>query len=733
MDAVTQSADSRWEGGVTAAGGALRPVAAYASMPPAASLDMPQQSLWRVGKKALPGSRRTPMRVQFYRLFIYGGALALTAYGAWEMYGVVNVGAITNLKWALLILFVLNFSWIALSFSNAVLGFAVLLRGRHDPVVVPEKLAARTAILLPVYNEEPARHFATLAAMIEDMAQSPHAANFDWFILSDTTNPDIWIAEEKLYLALKQRMPSAINIYYRRRQKNTGRKAGNVADFVTGWGAAYDHFLVLDADSIMSAEAMVQLAAAMEADPHAGIIQTVPAMINRNTLLARMQQFAGRIYGPVIATGLAVWSGRSANFWGHNAILRTRAFAEHCGLPVLRGKPPFGGHIMSHDFVEAAFIRRGGYSVTMLPQLGGSYEESPPSLIDVAIRDRRWCQGNLQHMRIIGARGLRMASRQHFASGIMSYLASPIWLAQLVVGLLLVLQSYYIRPEYFTDEFAILPAFPRFDAERALALLGLTMAVLLAPKFFGLILALKDAAIRRGAGGGMRLILSFILETIFAALLAPIMMVIQTQAIYRIVIGNDSGWNPQAREDGSIPFKDIVRKHASHVLLGLATLLAALLISPSLAAWMSPTIAGLLLAFMLSWLSGQRAVGLWLRRRKLLLIPEETDPPRNAVRARELRPEFEATPDLHLDAVQSMQNDAAFREAHCAMLPPAPHRDRGTVEAARAVAIAKLNDAVTIQEAVRWLTPAERNEILSDRALVDMLARLPDSGAPEQS
>ncbi|MGE3247225.1 MAG: glucans biosynthesis glucosyltransferase MdoH, partial [Beijerinckiaceae bacterium] len=536
--------------------------------------------------------------------------------------------------------------------------------------------------------------------------------------------------EENLYFTLKRTLAENVRIYYRHRPRNTGRKTGNIADFVTGWGGAYDHFLVLDADSIMTAATMVQLTTAMEADPQAGIVQTVPTMINRNTLLARMQQFAGRFYGPVLATGLAAWSGRDANFWGHNAVIRTKAFADYCGLPVLRGKPPFGGHIMSHDFIEAAFIRRAGYSVVMLPTLGGSYEESPPSLIDIAIRDRRWCQGNLQHARIIGARGLRLASRQHLASGIMAYVASPVWLAQLIVGILLVLQSYYIRPEYFTDEFALLPEFPRFDAERSLALLWVTLAVLLTPKILGVLLALSNQALRKASGGGIRLTVSALLETLFTALIAPIMMVVQTGSIFRILTGADSGWNPQAREDGSIPLKDIVRKHYLHVALGVVTLFAALLISPTLAAWMSPTIAGLILAIALSWLSGQRAVGLWLRHRGLLLIPEEVEPPACAQRARELRSVFETTEGLGRDCIALIHADEDLREAHTAMLPEAPHRERGRVDAARAVAIAKLNDAESVEDAIAWLTPHERNEILNDRALTGLLARLPAKTLP---
>ena len=214
-------------------------------------------------------------------------------------------------------------------------------------------------------------------------------------------------------------------MFYRRREKNTSRKAGNIADFVSRWGGAYKHMVVLDADSLMSGRTIVRLAAAMEADPDAGVIQTLPLVINRNTLFARVQQFAARIYGPVIAVGLSEWMGHDGNYWGHNAIIRTEAFAAHCGLPDLRGRPPWGGHIMSHDFVEAALMRRAGYAVYMLPTLGGSYEESPPSLIDLSTRDRRWCQGNLQHIRILFGKGFHWASRQHFLTCLLYTSPSP--------------------------------------------------------------------------------------------------------------------------------------------------------------------------------------------------------------------------------------------------------------------------------------------------------------------
>ncbi len=473
----------------------LSSILSMPAMPAESHLDMPTQSLSRFDRRrrrswSNPIHRSTPWLA---RIVVFGVALVLLAYGTEEMYRVVNIGVVTLLEWILVALFVANFSWIALAFSSSIVGFVWLLFFAPKPLPMPTALAGKTAVVMPIYNEAPSRIFGALQAMCEDVAATGLGAHFDYFFLSDTTDPDVWVAEERALVALRDRLRNKATVYYRHRPKNINRKAGNIADFVTRWGGAYPHMVVLDADSLMTAHSIVNLAAAMEADPDAGIIQTLPLIINRNTLFARLQQFAARIHGPVIAAGLAVWMGRDGNYWGHNAIIRTRAFADHCGLPHLRGKPPLGGHILSHDFVEAALIRRAGWAVTMLPVLGGSFEESPPSLIDLAARDRRWCQGNLQHARVLGARGFHMASRQHFITGIMGYVASPLWMAQLLVGIVLVLQATYIRPEYFTQDFSLFPAWPRFDAQRALDLFGVTMAVLLAPKLFGLLIALVPA------------------------------------------------------------------------------------------------------------------------------------------------------------------------------------------------------------------------------------------------
>ncbi|HVL20592.1 MAG TPA: glycosyltransferase, partial [Amaricoccus sp.] len=274
------------------------------AMPPESPLAMPVQALSRWSRaEERPLVASDPYRAPWLaRLFVFAGAAALTAYGAYEMYQVVSVSRTTVLQWLLLFLFTVNFSWIALAFTSGLLGFVSLLRRPRRLPPLPETLRSRTAVVMPVYNESTARTFAALAAMREEIEATGLGEHFDYFVLSDSTDPDAWIAEERAFLAWRQDLGADTRVHYRHRPKNHHRKAGNIADFVTRWGGAYDHMLVLDADSLMTGACITRLAAAMEADPDAGIVQSLPLIINRNTLFARLQQFAAKIYGPVIAT-----------------------------------------------------------------------------------------------------------------------------------------------------------------------------------------------------------------------------------------------------------------------------------------------------------------------------------------------------------------------------------------------------------------------------------------------
>ena len=403
----------------------------------------------------------SPKQVRRRRVVVFGLMILSTLVATLKWMTVIPSDSSIFTQLLMVILFMLTFAWIALFFWSSILGFFELWRKRNVPgihwVDDDTKLSTRTAILMPVYNESPTNVFANLLAMAEDLKKTGQEKAFDIFVLSDTTNPKVWVEEEKIWLEARQLMSPNINLYYRRRAKNIARKSGNIEDFCNKWGAKYDFMIVLDADSLLSGKTMLTMAQLMEANPETGIIQAPPMCINRNSLFARIQQFAGKVYGPIVSAGLAYWQVGDSNYWGHNAIIRVKAFMECCKLPVLSGRAPFGGHILSHDFVEAALIRRGGWSAWLLPELKGSFEECPPTMIDFAIRDRRWCQGNMQHIKVLISKGLHPVSRVHFTIGIMSYLSSPIWLCFLLVGLMTALGREIFPPTYFPQSYTLFP------------------------------------------------------------------------------------------------------------------------------------------------------------------------------------------------------------------------------------------------------------------------------------
>src|SRR5215813_6137277 len=622
-----------------AIGSTFRPV------PDETATPMPAQDLagWHTSCQARYDQDRAAARRR--RTLVFTATLVLTAAAGYEMYQVLNVGRMTVLQVALLVVFTVNFVWIALPFVNGLVGFLALWGGRGvSGITLPSlqqgsALTTRTALLMPIYNEAPQRVFARLQTIYESLEALGVLDHFALFILSDTTDPELWLEEEAGFWELRRRTQGEGHIFYRHRPKNIRRKAGNIADFCQRWGAQYDHMVVLDADSLMTGQALVQLVAAMEAAPEAGLIQTLPLVVNRHTLFARAHQFAARLYGPILATGLAYWHRGDSSYWGHNAIIRTRAFIDHAGLPDLPGQPPFGGHIMSHDFVEAALIRRAGWKVYLVPEITGSYEESPPSLLAFAERDRRWCQGNLQHSRIVSATGLHWLSRLHLVMGIMSYLASPIWRLFIILGILLALQAHFLRPAYFPKGFVLFPTWPIFDPQRALQLFVCTMAVLLAPKVFGYILLWKDRQTMRCWGGVLRTGISVLVEIILSSLIAPVMMLMQSTQVLGIMTGRDAGWKAQRRDDGSIPFRELVRHHRSHTLCGVLLAIVAYSVSPVLLAWMSPIVLGLVLAIPVSAITGWPALGQAVRRLGLLRTPEEIALPAVLQRANELASE----------------------------------------------------------------------------------------------
>jgi membrane glycosyltransferase len=691
---------------------------------------LPAQDLkrWHTGSRVWPD--RKCAKARYRRTIVFAATLALTVAAGYEMHQVLTVSHMTALQVALLIVFTVNFVWIALPCVNALIGFLMLWRGRGVSditcPILPQggPLTTRTALLMPIYNEAPQRVFARLQTIYESLDALGVCDHFAIFILSDTTDPELWLEEEIGFRELRRRTKGEACIFYRHRLKNIRRKAGNIADFCRRWGAQYDHLVVLDADSLMTGQVLVQLAAAMEAHADAGLIQTLPLVTNRHTLFARAHQFAARLYGPVIATGLAYWHLGDSNYWGHNAIIRTKAFIDHAGLPDLPGQPPFGGPIMSHDFVEAALLRRAGWKVYLAPDLTGSYEESPPSLLDFAERDRRWCQGNLQHIRIVPAAGLHWLSRLHLIMGIMSYLASPTWLLFIVLGILLALQAHFLQPAYFPKGFALFPTWPVFDPERALRLFVATMAVLLVPKVFGYVLLLRDRQMRRRCGGALRAAMSVLLELILSSLIAPVMMLMQSAAVLGIVTGRDAGWKAQRRDDGSIPFRELVRRHRAHMLCGLVLAVVAYTVSPVLLAWMSPVVLGLVLAIPVSAFTGSPALGKAAYRLGLLTTPEEIEPPAVLQRANELAHEWAAMRPQLTDALVCLANDASLRTLHAMMLSTTPERRKGEYDVDLLLGLAKLDDADSVEEAAALLSNREKLAVLGHRTGFERFCQL---------
>jgi membrane glycosyltransferase len=690
-------------------------------LPPESPMAMSKQPLQDFESR--PGNQSAALEsVAPRRACIFTATAAMTGAGCYEMYEVLQVGGVTMLEWAVLLLFVPLFAWIAFSFMSALAGFAVLLLRSRDPLGIdPDaplpSIGSRNAMLLPTYNEDPYRIMARLRAMYESVGQSGCGSRFDWFVLSDTTSPSIWIAEEKCFLRLREDA-GAQNIFYRHRLENTARKSGNIEDWVKRFGAAYDHMIILDADSLMTGDTIVRLVSAMESHPGVALIQTLPIIVNARTLFARLQQFSGRLYGPLVAAGVAWWHGSEGNYWGHNAIIRVRAFAQDAGLPHLPGRKPFGGHILSHDFVEAALLRRAGWAIRMVPALGGSFEECPPSLLDFAARDRRWCQGNLQHLAVLPARGLHWVSRLHLLTGIGTYLTAPLWLLFLVFGILISLQAHFVRPEYFPKGFSLFPKWPAEDPILAAWVFVGTMGLLIVPKLLAFILLVIRTRSRRQFGGGLVVFLGLLIETFLSGLIAPVMMIFQSAAMGEILLGRDAGWQVQRRDGGGWSREELTRKCAAPTLFGVGMAVSAFAVSLPLLLWMAPVILGLLLSIPIAMLTSKASNP----NSRLFRTPEERTPPQILVRANELA---SAAGEVIERPLLELRSDPRLLDAHLMNLPRGRSRIRGQINPHLAIARAKIEDSETLDEALGYLTSREEFAVLGSPSILGALHAKP--------
>ncbi|MGE3747928.1 MAG: glucans biosynthesis glucosyltransferase MdoH [Sphingomonadaceae bacterium] len=576
----------------------------FADLPTEAPLAMPTQDLAVAPEQ--PGSP-LPDLIAGRRLFLIGGCLVIGLLGAQEMARPMMADGTSLWDAVLGLLFFGLFSWIALGFLNALAGFAWLMNsgpGLPRWLSRPRLPTKRTAILIPIYNESVDPVFARIRTMARSIESLGLEHLFDIFVLSDSRAD----AEAEERLAFDDvRRDCDMAIYYRRRPENIARKPGNIAEWVRRFGAAYEHMVVLDADSLMTGTAFARLASTMEADPRIGLLQTIPAIHDARTGFARWQQFASAAYGPVASAGLQWWSGSEATFWGHNAIIRIRAFAESCGLPKLSGREPFGGEIMSHDMVEAAMLRRRGWAVHMISLPDGSYEEFPPTLPDYAVRDRRWCQGNLQHLRLLGSAGYHWVNRLQLLMGASAYLTSPLWLMLLFAGLIEPFRVTWLH-------WGLMPSG---------WLLALTAVLLLGPKVLALAWLSVDDELRERLGGTRNVIKSVALEIPVSILVAPMIMLTQTMAIIDIVRGRPSGWAVQCRDADGIPFDQAWQRYRWHVAMG-ALFWTAILLGVDGAMWTLPVAIGLTAAPWLAMVSARVDLGDRLAVNGIFLSAAET-------------------------------------------------------------------------------------------------------------
>lgn len=569
------------------------------------------------------------------RLLLIALILGQTYVATYFMMAILPYHGRHLLEMAILALYAVLFAWISAGFWTAMMGFWVLLTGRDRhaisgsaPPDVPLPETARTAILVPICNEDVERVFAGLRATYDSLSRADVREHFDFYILSDTSKADVRHAELNAWLQLCREVDGFSHIFYRLRRHRIKRKSGNVADWCRRWGSGYRYMVILDADSVMSGDCLKRLVQLMEANPGAGIIQTAPRAAGRETLYARIQQFATRVYGPLFTAGLHFWQLGESHYWGHNAILRVAPFMKHCALGSLPGKGALSGAIMSHDFVEAALMRRAGWAVWIAYDLPGSYEEMPPTLLDELKRDQRWCQGNLQNFRLFFTQGLHPAHRAVFMTGVMAYLSAPLWFVFLVLSTALLAVSVHVEPQYFTEPYQLFPNWPEWHPEWALRLFGTTMGLLFLPKILSAVLILFTRRDLKLHGGPGRLAGSLIGEMLFSAALAPVRMLFHTRYVVGALLGFSVQWKSPPREDASTPWSEALKRHGPGTVVGLAWAAYVYTIKAEFLAWLLPVAGSLVLAIPISVWSSRAGLGRWFRGRRLFLIPEESFPPR---------------------------------------------------------------------------------------------------------
>ncbi len=583
---------------------------------------------------AMPAARPWRGVAMWRRLLLAVLVLGQTLVASYYLLAVLPYHGNTLVEKGLVVLFAILYAWIAVGFWTAVFGLVLRLAGgdrwsllkRHSDEELDSTVLAPTAVVMPIYHEPVQRTLRGLRAIYRDIERSGEIEHFEFYILSDSRDPNVWLEEQAAWQRLCDELGANGRMFYRRRTLNLNYKSGNVADFLRRWGRRCRYMIVLDADSLLSGRTLVRMVQLMQREPRTGILQTNPTLINGQSLFARLQQFANRVYSPLFATGLAAVQMGDAAFWGHNAIIRVAPFMQYCGLRKLPGFGLFSGPIMSHDFVEAAYMGRAGYEVWLEPGLGQSYEESPPTLADDLTRDERWSKGNLQHLWVmLFGRRLRFAHRMAFLNGIMAYLASPLWLAFLGLTTVAAVQMALVPIDYFPEGYqGLFPLWPEWQPVLAVALAVSTLALLFVPKF----LAVLDVVVRRRAadfGGSLRLLLSVLLESLISMLLAPIRMLAHSRYVMGALFNVSLHWGGQNRTE-STSWRQALVTQMPGTVAGLAWSSFAWSLDPVFFLWSLPVTIPLVLAAPTSVLLSRVGPGQWLRRRRLLLTPEEAQP-----------------------------------------------------------------------------------------------------------
>jgi membrane glycosyltransferase len=572
--------------------------------------------------------RREPWMITaaLRRIGLFALILLSTWWASASFHYVLVQNHMTTWHDLIMVLFAFLFGWLAANFWTSVCGFFVLMKGNdywninHQADRYRGPLQAKTCIVMPTYNEDAALAFANIRAVYQSLAQTGELENFDFFILSDTSRPGQWETEERAWRELCTELNEFHHIFYRHRKNRIQKKSGNIADFCRRWGRHYKYMVVLDADSFISGALAVKMVKAMESRPDIGILQTAPKAINQNSLLARIQQFANHVYGPLFVTGLYFWQLGDSGFWGHNAVIRMEPFMKYCALPKLPGRPPFGGEILSHDFVEAALMRRAGFGVWLAYDWEGSFEQLPSSLLAELRRDRRWCQGNIQHLRFLTWKGISFGHRIFFLVGNCYYFSSLFWFLFLLVSTVSLLTQKFQVPDYFPVAHIPFPDWPVFHRAASANLLLITIIFLLMPKCLA-ILALTWHRQSKKFGGFTKIILSALLETCFSILFAPLRMLSHSQYIFRTLLGQKIEWNVFAEQ--RTHFRQALQAHAAGTMVAIAWGMAVFFINRDFFGWFCIFLVPLALSIPLSMASSHTGIGIACKKAGLFIIPEE--------------------------------------------------------------------------------------------------------------